>query len=199
MKIGILGGTFDPVHFGHLDIARQALEELALDELIVVPAKLQPFKLDLPVVAGIHRVQMLKLALEGLKRVTISEYELNKDEISYTINTLNEFKKTYEGSEIWFLLGTDALLKIEHWKDAKELLTQFHFIVGSRPGYKEEELDRQIKHLEQTYGTIIHKITNKKLNISSTEIKNRIRLGKTLTRFVPIAVERYINQHALYK
>ena len=199
MKVGILGGTFDPVHFGHLDIATQALKELSLDELIIVPVNLQPFKLDVPVTIGSHRVEMLKLAFEGMERLKISDYELNKDEVSYTINTLNEFKKKYAGSEIWFLLGTDALLKIELWKNAKELLTQFNLVVGSRLGYKEEELDRQISHLEQTYMTRIHKITNKRLNISSTEIKKRIRQGKPLDKLVPLAVERYINQHALYR
>lgn len=199
MKVGILGGTFDPVHYGHLEIAKQALRELSLDELIIIPANMQPFKLNVPVTIGTHRIEMLKLAFEGVDKIEISYYELDKDEVSYTIHTLNEFKKKYPNGEIWFLLGTDAFLKIEQWKNAKELLTGYNLIVGSRPGYKEEELDRQIRHLEQTYLTRIHKIDNKKLNISSTEIKNRIRQGRTLEKLVPPAVERYINQHALYK
>lgn len=199
MKIGILGGTFDPVHLGHVEIARQALEELELDELIVVPAKRQPFKLDFPVSDAATRLEMLKIAFQDVPRVVISDYELNKDEVSYTINTLNAFKQMHPKDEIWFLLGTDSLLKIEIWMNAKELLTRFNLIVGSRPGYKEEELDRQIRHLEQTYMTRIHKLTNKKLNISSTEIKKRIAQGKKLDKLVPLAVERYIIQHALYK
>jgi len=199
MKIGILGGTFDPVHLGHLEIVRQALNELGLDELIVVPAKLQPFKLDVPVLDGAHRIEMLRLAFGDLPHVVVSDHELNKEEVSYTINTLKAFQNLYPNDEIWFLLGTDALLKIELWKDAKELLTTFNFIVGSRPGYKEEELDTQIRHLEQTYMTRIHKLTNKKMNISSTEIKKSIMQGKKLDKLVPLAVERYINQHALYK
>ena len=108
MKVGILGGTFDPVHYGHLDIAKQALEEMSLDELVIVPANLQPFKLNVPVTDSIHRVEMLKIAFDGMEKVKISEYELNKDEISYTINTLNEFKKIYEHdfrkSDVTYLL-----------------------------------------------------------------------------------------------
>jgi len=199
MKIGILGGTFDPVHFGHLSIAEQALEELALDKLIIVPAKLQPFKLEVPVTIGKHRIEMLKLAFENFEKVTISDYELNKNEISYTINTLNAFKNKYPCSEIWFLLGTDSFLKIEIWKNAKELLSQFNLIVGARPGYKDKELDIQIKHLEDTYGTKIYQLANEKLDISSTDIRIRINQGKAIDKLVPITVERYITEYALYK
>ena len=112
MKIGILGGTFDPVHYGHLSIAKQAIEELDLDQLFIVPAKLQPFKLDQQVTVGEHRVEMLKLAFNAFEKVIISEYELNKNQVSYTINTLNAFRKEYPDSELWFLLGTDSFLKI---------------------------------------------------------------------------------------
>ena len=199
MKIGILGGTFDPVHLGHLSIAKKALEELALDKLIIVPAKLQPFKMDVPVTIGKHRLEMLKLAFEGLERVTVSDYELNQNEVSYTINTLNAFKKKYPDSEIWFLLGTDSFLKIEIWKNAKDLLTQFNLIVGARPGYKDKELDIQIKYLEKTYGTEIYKLSNEKFDISSTDIRNSISQGKAIDEFVPLAVERYITEYALYK
>jgi len=199
MKIGILGGTFDPVHFGHLSIAKQALDELALDELIIVPAKLQPFKLDQPVTIGKHRIEMLKLAFKDFEKVTISEHELNKNEVSYTINTLNAFRKKYPESEIWFLLGTDSFLKIELWKNAKELLSQFNLIVGARPGYKDKELDTQIKHLEETYGTKIYKLANEKFDVSSTDIRRRINQGKAIDELVPLTVERYITKHALYK
>jgi nicotinate-nucleotide adenylyltransferase len=199
MIIGILGGSFDPVHFGHLDIAKHAINELSLDMLIVVPTKLQPFKLNIPHTKGEHRYEMLKLAFEGMDRVEISNYELSKDEISYTINTLYEFKERYKGSDIRFLLGTDAFLKIELWKKAKELLIEFDIIVGSRPGYKEDQLNKQINHLNKTYGTKIYKIANEKLDISSTDIKKRIQQGQPIAKFVPLAVERYINKHALYK
>ncbi|MBK5262977.1 MAG: nicotinate (nicotinamide) nucleotide adenylyltransferase [Peptostreptococcaceae bacterium] len=199
MKIGILGGTFDPVHFGHLSIAKQALEELALDKLIVVPAKLQPFKLNVPVTIGKHRTEMLKLAFEGFEKVTVSDYELNQNKVSYTINTLNAFKKEYPESELWFLMGADSFLKIEIWKNAKDLLSQFNLIVGVRPGYKEKELENQIKHLEKTYGTKIYMLKNEKLDISSTDIRKGISQGKSINEFVSLAVERYITEYALYK
>ncbi|MBK5245723.1 MAG: nicotinate (nicotinamide) nucleotide adenylyltransferase [Peptostreptococcaceae bacterium] len=199
MKIGILGGTFDPVHFGHLTIAKQAIEELGLDKLIVVPANLQPFKLDVSVTIGKHRIEMLKLAFEGVEKVTVSDYELTQNEVSYTINTLNAFKKEYFDSEIWFLLGTDSFLKIEIWKNAKDLLSQFNLIVGARPGYKQIELEKQIKHLQNTYGTTICMLKNKRLDISSTDIKKEINQGNPIKEFVPLAVERYITEYALYK
>lgn len=199
MKIGILGGTFDPVHFGHLSIAKQALEELALDKLIIVPAKLQPFKLDQPVTIGKHRIEMLKLAFKDFEKVTISEYELDKNEVSYTINTLSAFRKEYPDSELWFLMGTDSFLKIEIWKNARDLLSQFNLIVGARPGYKEQELDTQINHLEKTYGTKIYKLSNEKIDISSTDIRKRINQGEAIDQWVPLTVERYITDYALYK
>lgn len=198
MKIGIFGGTFDPVHVGHLELGKQALRELNLDKLIVVPAKLQPFKLDAPVTSGEHRTAMLKLAFQDVPSIEISDFELKREEVSYTIYTLNAFHDAYPEAELWFLLGTDAMLKIHLWKNAEELLTKFNIAVGLRPGYKETELMDQILQLEAAFNTNIRLLTNKKLNISSTEIKERIHLGKTIEKLVPAAIERYIHNNALY-
>lgn len=199
MRIGIFGGTFDPVHFGHISIAKQSVDELVLDQLIIVPAKLQPFKLDVPVTIGTHRIEMLKLAFNGCEKITVSDYELIQNQVSFTINTLNAFKEAYPDSKIWFLLGTDSFLKIEIWKDAEDLLSHFNLIVGARPGYKEMELENQIQHLQNTYGTNIYKLKNEKLDISSTDIRKKVHQGKSINEFVPLGVERYITKYALYK
>ena len=201
MKIGIFGGTFDPVHNGHLSIGIQAINELNLDKLIIVPAKLQPFKLDQKMASDFHRLNMLKLAFERIEKVEISTFELEREEISYTINTLKAYKEIYnsEENEIIFLLGTDSLLKIHLWKEFEAILKNFSIAVGARPGFMEKELIERIKEIKREYGTSINVLSNKMLEISSTEIKSRIKSNDMLNDMVPLEVERYICKNALYR
>ncbi|QAT42877.1 nicotinate-nucleotide adenylyltransferase [Aminipila luticellarii] len=198
-KIGIFGGSFDPVHFGHMGLALQAKKELNLDKVIFIPAKYQPFKLNRKVTSEKHRVKMLELALRGMNDVEISYAELESDEISYTANTLNQVKALYDNTEVFFILGTDSFLSIELWHKAEELLTESSFAVGSRPGYKEEELKCCIDRIRAVYNTNVVLLNNKELPISSTEIKSAVKAGKSIKNLVPESVERYIHENGLYK
>ena len=199
-KIGILGGSFDPVHNGHIGLAVDAKKQLGLDEVLLIPAKLQPFKLDKKMVSGEQRLEMIRLAVENLPGITPCDYELQQEEISYTYKTLKAITEM-EGpdTEVYFLTGTDSLLQIHRWKNADELLHNYNFVVGSRPGYKDEELKTCIEFLKKEYNTNVVKVDNNQLNISSTEIRERLVSGQGLGGLVPEVVERYILEHGLYK
>ncbi len=199
-KIGIYGGSFDPIHLGHIELALQAKEELQLEKVLFIPTKHQPFKLDRKVTSEKHRVNMLKQAIQGEKDFEISYVELEKNEISYTINTLRRIRAFYsKDTEIFFILGTDAFLTIELWHESEELLHNYSFAIGSRPGYKEEQLKDCIDRIRDVYNTNIVLLNNKKLPISSTDIKSNIRYGKSIENLVPKTVERYIHGNGLYK
>ena len=199
-KIGILGGSFDPVHNGHIGLAVDAKNQLGLDEVLLIPAKLQPFKLDKNMVSGEQRLEMIKIAVADIPGITPCDYELQQEQISYTYKTLKAISEM-EGpdTEIFFLTGTDSLLQIHRWKNAEEMLRTYNFVVGSRPGYKDEELAECIEFLKKEYNTNVTKVDNNQLNISSTDIREKLHSGQGLTGLVPEVVERYIIEHGLYK
>lgn len=198
-KIGILGGTFDPVHLGHIGLAKDAREQAGLDELVFIPAKLQPFKLDKKITSGEDRLKMLKLAAEDLSGFKVSSYELDSEGISYTYLTLRKMKETYgPDSKLYFITGTDAFLKIEYWKESCELLENYSFIIGSRPGYREGELADCIDRIRRGYNTEIKNINNTQLDISSTQIRERLKTGESAADLLPEKVEAYIKTKGLY-
>lgn len=200
-RIGILGGTFDPIHNGHIDLAEDAREQAGLEKVILIPARLQPFKLDKRVTAGKHRLEMARLAVSSKKGLEVSDYEMRQDRISYTYKTLRamaEEEHLETSSCLYFITGTDAFLKVSTWNHAEEMLRTYSFAVGSRPGYRDAELDQCIEHLKTVYNTDIVKIQNRKRDISATEIRHRLESGKSLSGLVPAAVERYIEEHGLY-
>lgn len=198
-KIGIMGGTFDPVHYGHLILAEQARVEAALDQVIFMPAMVQPFKLNTKITEGRHRYAMLAEAIAGNPYFSVSRKELDTPEISYTIHTLRDCKTEFgRGTELFFIIGTDAFLGLEKWYAAEDLLDCFSFVIGTRPGYKEEELKLHLSNLREKYTTNIIEINNSEVEISSTDIKNRIRDGKSIKYLLPAAVEEYIYKNKLY-
>lgn len=200
MKIGIYGGSFDPVHLGHIGLAKQAKKELQLDKVLFIPAKYQPFKLDRDVTSDEHRVNMLELAVENIEGFEISYSELNREEISYTFNTVTYIKELYnEETELFFLLGTDSFLSIEKWYKAELLLRECHFAVAIRPGDYEKELDDCINRIKAVHNTHVVLLHNEQLDISSTDIRNRIKNYESIEHLVPCNVERYILEHALYR
>lgn len=198
-KIGIFGGTFDPVHYGHLILAEQAMEDASLEQVIFMPARVQPFKMNTSIVDGTHRLAMLKLAIENNPKFSLSDLELNSSQISYTIHTLKKLKDCFKAdTELFFIIGTDAFLGIEKWYCADELLRDFSFVIGSRPGHKETELKNQMNAFQIQYGTKMILINNAEVEISSTNIKNRIQEGKSIKYLLPEKVETYIYENLLY-
>ena len=207
-RTGILGGSFDPVHLGHINLALDARNNAGLHEVVFVPARIQPFKQDRKVTSGEDRIAMLRLALSQYDELTVSSTELDHEGVSYTYLTLRrlqEFydgvasRKGFDGAKLYFIIGTDSLLKLDTWMNAEELLHNYSYIVGSRPGYLQTELEESMKHLHETYGTEIINLPQMQMDVSSTEIRGRIAEGKPLTGLVPETVERYIAEHGLYR
>lgn len=198
-KIGIMGGSFDPCHRGHINLALDAARQADLTKVILMPARVQPFKIDAKTVGNNHRLNMLKAAVENIAELEVSDWEMRQEELSYTYLTMREAKKQAgDETQVFFISGTDSFLEISRWKNSEELISENRFIVGVRPGYREDELEAEIKRLSELYGTEIIKIDNRRFHISSTEIRERLRDGKDISDLVTPGVERYIKENGLY-
>lgn len=198
-KIGILGGSFDPIHCGHIAIATSALEECGLEKVLLMPTKNQPFKVGKHVADEMDRLNMVKKAAEENDGLLGSSCEIDYGGISYTYNTLKELEKTYKDGKFYFILGTDAFISLETWYMGKELLSSTPFILAVRPGYKESERKVAVKKYRQKYNADITVLNNPILYISSTEIRERVEKGESISELVPKGVEEYIVEHGLYR
>ncbi len=199
-KIGIFGGSFDPVHLGHTGLAEDAMALADLEKVVFIPARLQPFKLDKKLATGAARLAMLDLAVGNKKGFEVSSYEIDEEGISYSYLTMRAMQKRFgEDVKLYFITGTDAFLKIDKWKNAEELLTKYAFIIGTRPGYKREELKLCISKIHDTYGTEITNIDNTQIDVSSTEIRTRLEQGSSCEGLISAEVERYIKENGLYR
>lgn len=190
-KIGIIGGTFNPVHYGHLFIALQARECFGLDMVVFVPCCFPPHKEGYTELAGSEdRYRMVLLAIESNPFFVISSAELERGGKSYSIETVDEFKRKYGAeSRIYFIIGMDSLNELSEWKDIDKLAEKCEFIAAKRPGWTEKELrwkDR-CRIMEVPL-----------LEISSSDIRKRIKEGRSIRYLVPETVEDYISNHCLY-
>ncbi len=197
-KIGVLGGSFDPVHNGHIALANAALSELQLNKLILMPAGIQPFKLDRKPASAEDRVEMLKLAFSYEPKIEVSTYEIDKNDISYTYNTLIHLEEEYEGSNIIFIMGADSMLTLDRWYKGEELLRSFSFAVSSRPGYENDELHKSISKYRNLYCADITILLSTMLYLSATEVRNAISTGNDAEKLLDPSVFEYIKEHNLY-
>ncbi|WP_324824097.1 nicotinate-nucleotide adenylyltransferase [Sinanaerobacter sp. ZZT-01] len=198
-KIGIFGGSFDPIHYGHLLLAEQARCTFDLSRVIFVPAKISPFKLNTVPTRGEDRYNMVREAIEENPYFFISDYELQKKTVSYTIETLQALKKEWgDQTELYFITGTDAFLSIMNWSHSKELLTEFSFLVGNRPGYQIEALEYVMTEVRSRYHTKVETVEMPQVDISSTDIKERLYYGKSIKYLLPDSVAEYALAHQLY-
>jgi nicotinate (nicotinamide) nucleotide adenylyltransferase len=184
-KIGIYGGTFDPIHHGHLILAREAAESLGLDKVIFVPAALSPHKLAPPSTTQEIRVEMLRAAIEGEPQFTLDLCEIRRGGMSYTIDTVEEIRQREAAAEYFFLLGDDNLPQLETWHRFNELRELLQFVVLSRGNLA----------AEKTSYSVIHR----QINISATEIRNRVASGRSIRYLVPPAVEEIIRRRQIYQ
>ena len=161
---------------------------------------MQPFKLDRTPASGADRMEMLRLALADDPQIEPSSFELDREGVSYTYLTLRGMQELLGPDvKLYFIIGTDSLLKLDTWMEAEELLTKYAYIVGSRPGYEDEALVKQQKLLEEQYGTEILWIHNRTFDVSATEIREMLAAGESVTGLIPAAVEEYIRTHGLYR
>ena len=196
----MLGGSFDPIHNGHIMLAEAALREAGLDKLIFVPARVQPFKQSARPVSGELRLKMTALAAEELPNSEVSDIELRREGVSYTVDTLRELKKRYpEAEKLYFITGADTFRKIELWTKVDELLSEYAFIVGIRPGYESVPVREQMERIKEKYGTEIIAIHNRRLDISSTGLRLLLSKGEDASEYIPPKVLSFILENGLYK
>ncbi|MHB1391970.1 MAG: nicotinate-nucleotide adenylyltransferase [Clostridia bacterium] len=199
-KIGIMGGTFDPVHYGHLVAAEVARAELDLSKVIFIPAGRPPHKQQQFITDSEHRYLMTVLATASNPNFEVSRIEVDKDELAYAIDTVKDMRRTYgEDAAIYFITGADAVLELLTWYKIQELLTLCRFIAVTRPGFYKRDLEQKIEEIASKYNGEILCIEVPLLAISSTDIRERSRSGKPIKYLLPEAVEEYIEKNRLYK
>jgi nicotinate-nucleotide adenylyltransferase len=192
VKIGVFGGTFDPPHIGHLLLAADARDALTLDRLIFVPAGTQPFKAHAPPVASARdRLEMVRLAVADDANYAVDEAEINRAGLSYTVDTLEHLSERYVGSQFFFLLGQDAAAGFRNWRNPERILEIATLALMMRAGSEDAEGWRNFEGLVM--------VSPRRVDVSSTEIRQRLRAGKSIKGFVPESVEQFIEARGLYR
>jgi nicotinate-nucleotide adenylyltransferase len=188
MRIGIFGGTFNPIHIGHLILAEEIREKLTLDTVIFVPTYLPPHKDTDDVAPAAHRLAMCTLAVRTNKYFAVSDIEIKRNGRSYTIDTVREFKRLYPRDELFFITGSDLLSYLDGWKDLKEIIAMVKFIVATRPGFP---LDKIPNYIET--------ISIRAVDVSAFQIRECIKGKRSFRYLVSDAVYDYIVKHRLYR
>jgi nicotinate-nucleotide adenylyltransferase len=191
-RIGILGGTFDPIHLGHLVMAEQVREKLRLNQVIFIPSANPPHKTERKLSPAGDRFQMTRLGVDGNSKFLVSDLELKRRGLSYTIDTLKQLKKLYPGQEIYFLTGSDVLDEIQTWREPEQIYVQAKVVIAIRPGF--DRFDPENRFAKKS---IIVPIIG--IDVSSSQIRAKVRKGESIRYLVPIKVEEYINRKKLYR
>lgn len=220
MRLGLFGGTFDPIHIGHLRAALEVKQGFDLDQIFIIPSAMPPHKKGHQVADAADRLKMVELGLSGYTGFSVSDVELQRSGPSYSIDTINHFKTTSgEDSQIFFISGLDAFLEIDTWKSYKELLRQIAFIVIARPIFNCNDVSSRWKRLEEfikdkisadyefsepsacfihSGARPIYTFDVTSLDISSTRIRELVKTGQPITYLVPESVENYVKSRGLY-
>jgi len=188
-RIGIFGGSFDPVHLGHLLVAQAALEELELDRLFFVPAAQSPFKQDQQHTPGVERVRMLRLALAGQTRCEVDEQEIERGGVSFTVETLRDYAKRFPQATLFCPIGADNVASLPQWREAGELARLAEFVAIPRPGENPPPFPPPFR------GRILAGFP---LGVSSSQIRARVKAGQPIDLLVPPAVAEAIRNSRLY-
>lgn len=207
--IGILGGTFDPIHNAHLLLAREALQQLKLGQIRFIPVNIPPHR-DKPIATPSHRKQMIELAIAEKAKFHLDCRELDCDKTSYSINTLKSLRQEFTEDSLSLIVGQDAFNKIDSWKDWQELLDYAHIIVANRPNESLSDISTELKDwIEKNKTNDKAEITSKtaghvyfieipELDISSSMIRQNIKQQKPINDLLPITNQQYINENKLY-
>ena len=192
MRLGIFGGTFDPPHVGHLLAASDAIEALSLDRLVLVPAARQPLKTGVDVTPPAHRLEMTRLLADGDPRMTVDPIEIERDGLSFTVDTVAEYARRHPGDERWLLLGEDAVALFPKWREPERVasLARIAVLARGEGGAETAEAGRAIP---ATW------LRTRRVDVSATEVRERVRRGLSIRGFVTEAVAGYIERHRLYR
>ena len=200
MKIGIMGGTFDPIHIGHLLLGEFAYEDYDLDEIWFMPNGNPPHKAaDHTEEAMHHRIEMVKLAVHDVPHFSVCLYEAETEEHSYTYSTLKEFSRRYPDHDFYFILGADSLFAIEEWRNFREIFPSCTILAAMRDDKDANSMQLQIEYLRERYGARIELLRAPLVEISSPTIRRRAYFDQSVRYMVPDAVADYIQKHQLYK
>lgn len=199
MKVGIMGGTFDPIHLGHLAMAESAREIFDLAEVLFIPAARPPHKAEKIISSEAHRLMMTFLATKSNDFFHVSPMEMLREGFSYTLDTIDELQKKFgKATELFFIIGSDSAAELSTWHKARELVGKAHFAAAARPGVTVDLAE--VKNFFGEEGIKnIHQFTTPGLEISSTDIRERIQSGRSIKYLVPEVVEEYILRENLYR
>lgn len=200
MRLGVFGGSFDPIHYGHLLLAECCRDARRLDRVLFMPTAVPPHKQGRPLTAAAHRVAMLELAISGNPAFELSRHEVDRGGVNYTVDTLTHLQRQHPEVELFFLMGADMLLDLPHWRDAK-MVCQLAMPVAVRRGTSELEFQglgeiaspariEQIRH---------HQVEMPRVEISGTDIRRRVAARQSIRYQTPPAVVQYILEHGLYQ
>ncbi|HHT43400.1 MAG TPA: nicotinate-nucleotide adenylyltransferase [Firmicutes bacterium] len=199
VKVGIMGGTFDPIHYGHLVTAEGARYTFGLDQVLFLPAGRPPHKRNTQVTDSEHRYMMTVLATLTNPYFEVSRLEIDRKGTSYTIDTLRILREQYgPEAELFFITGADAIFDISSWKNSDECLELAHFVAATRPGFSLEDLPESTQQWVAKHQERFHILRVPAMAISSTEVRERVRQGSSIRYLVPEPVEHYIRRQHLY-
>jgi nicotinate-nucleotide adenylyltransferase len=199
LRLGLLGGTLDPIHVGHLDAAEAARTALGLDGIVVIPSKDPPHRSVDPHVSAFHRFAMVALAIDGRPEYRVSDMELHRDGPSYTALTLRDWHAAgWRPSQLFFIIGADAFAEIATWYDYPAILDACQFVVVSRPGTTVGQALARTPDLQERVGVNIHGVEAPTAAVSSSEVRARLAAGASIEGLVPAAVARHIAANRLY-
>jgi nicotinate-nucleotide adenylyltransferase len=188
-RLGLFGGSFNPVHLGHLLVAQAAREELALDRVVFIPAAHSPFKPETELAPAAARLQLLRLALAGESRFEIDEQELARGGVSYTIDTVRDYARRFAGAHLHYLIGTDLVAQLPAWRDAESLARLVEFVLIPRPGEAPPTLPAPFR---------LRPLRGFPLGVSASQIRERVRSGQAIDWLTPPAVAEAIRNNRLY-
>lgn len=198
MKLGVLGGTFDPIHIGHLVLAEEVRVRLGLDEVLFVPAGNPWFKADVPITAVEHRLRMVRLAIKDKPHFKLSTMEVERPGRAYTVDTMAELRGTLDsGGELFFILGWDNLRGLPRWREPERLITLCRLVAVPRVGEQapdQNTLETAIPGLSKR----VIMLDKPQIAVSASLVRERVAAGRSISHLVPQAVERYIGEHKLY-
>lgn len=194
MRLGILGGTFDPVHIGHLRLAIEAREQLMLDKVILEVAALSPFKQDTPPTSSETRFEMVSVAIREEPCLVAGERELRRPPPSFAVETVESY--VAEGHEVFYIMGADTLASLTEWREPERLVSRAVIAVGSRPGW---EAKTALSRLPEKWGSNVELFRMPLLDVSSSDIRTRVAEGRSIRYLVPEGVARLIEERRLYR
>ncbi|MDO5293718.1 MAG: nicotinate-nucleotide adenylyltransferase [bacterium] len=197
-KIGIMGGTFDPIHIGHLILGEVACEQLGLDKVFYMPSGNPPHKQDNTITPDINRCAMVDLAIFDNDRFTLSLLEVNRGGFTYTADTLRELNEKHPDCEFYFIVGGDSLISLEKWREPDVVLKLCTLVAAVRDEVDCNAVDKQIEYLNEKYNCDIIKLKTPNIEISSSLIRELVKDHKSVKYYVPSLVEEYIKKHKLY-